>query len=39
MEQEEQLSRIDDTTSETNPYQELIINNAETVDPLMTQME
>ena len=39
MEQEEQLNRIDDTNGETNPYQELIVNNAERVDPLMTQME
>ena len=37
--QEEQLNRIDDTNSEINPYQELIVNNAERVDPLMTQME
>ena len=28
MEQEEQLNRIDDTNGKTNPYQELIINNA-----------
>ena len=39
MEQEEQLNRIDDTNGITNTYQELIINNAERVDPLMTQME
>ena len=39
MEQEEQLNRIDDTNGETNPYQELIINNAERVDAMMTQME
>ena len=39
MEQQEQLNRIDDTNGETNSYQELIINNAERVDPLMTQME
>ena len=39
MEQEEQLNRIDDTNGKTNPYQELIINNAEKVDLLMTQME
>ena len=28
MEQEEQLNKIDDTNGETNPYQELIVNNA-----------
>ena len=39
MEQEEQLNRKDYTNGKTNPYQELIINNAEIVDPLMTQME
>ena len=39
IEQEEQLNRIDDTNSEINPYQELIVNNTERVDPLMTQME
>ena len=39
MEQEEQLNKIDDTNGETNPYQELIVNNAERTEPLMTQME
>ena len=39
IEQEEQLNRIDDTNGEINPYQELIFNNAERIDPLMTQME
>ena len=39
MEQEKQLGRIDDTSRETNPYKELILNNAEKIEPLMTQME
>ena len=39
IEQEKQLSKIDDTSGETNPYQELIVNNAEKIEPLMTQME
>ena len=39
MEKEEQLSKIDDTSGKTNLYRELIINNAEKVEPLMTQME
>ena len=39
IEQEKQLNKIDDTSEETNPYQELIINNAEKIEPLMTQME
>ena len=38
-EQEEQLSKIDDTNGETNPCQELVVNNAEKIEPLMTQME
>ena len=39
MEQEEQLSKIDDTSGEINPYQELVVNNPEKIEPLMTQME
>ena len=39
MEQEEQLSKIDDMTGEINTYRELIVNNAERIEPLMTQME
>ena len=39
LEQERQLDKIDDTNGETNPYKELIVNNAEKVEPLMTQME
>ena len=39
MEQEEQLSKIDDTSGKNNLYHELIVNNAEKVEPLMTQME
>ena len=30
---------MDDTNGETNPYKELIVNNAEKIEPLMTQME
>ena len=39
IEQEKQLNKIDDTSREINPYQELIVNNAEKIEPLMTQME
>ena len=39
MEQEEQLSKIDDTSGETNLYCELIVNNEGKIEPLMTQME
>ena len=30
---------MDDTNGETNPYRELIVNNAERIEPLMMQME
>ena len=39
IEQERQLDKMDDTSGETNPYKELIANNAEKIEPLMTQME
>ena len=39
IEQEKQLNRIDDTSGETNPYKELIVNNAEKIEPSITQME
>ena len=39
IDQEKQLSKIDDTNRETNPYQEIIVNNAEKIEPLITQME
>ena len=39
IEQEKQLNRIDDRNGEINPYRELIVNNAEKAEPLMTQME
>ena len=39
VEQERQLNRIDDTKRETNPHKELIVNNAEKIEPLLTQME
>ena len=34
LEQERQLNRIDDTNRETNPYRELIVNNAEKIETL-----
>ena len=37
--QERQLDKMGDTNRETNPYKELIVNNAEKIEPLMTQME
>ena len=39
IEQEKQLSKIDDMNGEINPYREIIVNNAERTEPLMTQME
>ena len=39
MELEEQLNKIDNMCGETNPYRELIVNNAEQIEPLITQME
>ena len=40
MEQEEQLNTIDDMNNgESNPYRELIVNNAEKIEPLMMEME
>ena len=39
IEQERQIDKMDDTSGEINPYKELIVNNAEKTEPLMTQME
>ena len=39
IEQERQLDKIDDTSGETNPNKEFIVNNAEKIEPIMTQME
>ena len=39
IEQEKQLGRIDDTSGETNPYKEPIVNNAQKIEPLVMQME
>ena len=39
IEQEKQLNKINDRSGETNPYRELIVNNTDKIEPLMTQME
>ena len=39
IEQEKQLSRMDDESGEVNPYRELVVNNAEKVEMPKTQME
>ena len=33
------MNRIDDDNGEINPYRELVVNNAERIEPLMTQIE
>ena len=33
MEHKRQLNKIDDTSGDTNPYKELIVNNAEKIEP------
>ena len=30
---------MDDTSGDINPYKELIVNNAEKIEPILTQME
>ena len=39
IEKERELNRIDDTSRDINPYKELILNNAEKIEPLLLQME
>ena len=39
IEQEKQLSRIDDDSDEVNPYRDLVVNNAEKLEIQKTQME
>ena len=39
LEYERQLSKIDDTNGEVNPYKELIVNNTEEEEKLFVQME
>ena len=39
LEYERQLNKIDDTSGDTNLYKELIVNNAEKIEPLLAQME
>ena len=39
LEHKKQLNKIDDTNGDTNLYKELILNNAEKIEPLLTQME
>ena len=39
IDQKKQLNRMVDRNGEINPYKELIVNNAEKIEPPMTQME
>ena len=39
MDQDWELNRLDDTSRDINPYRELIVNNAEKVDTILSQME
>ena len=39
LEHERQLNKIDDMSGDTNPYKEMIVNNAEKIEPLLAQME
>ena len=39
LEHERQFNKIDDLSGDTNLYKELIVNNAEKIEPLLTQME
>ena len=39
LEQERQLNKIDDMSGDTNPCKEMIVNNAEKIEPLLAQME
>ena len=39
LEYKRRLNKIDDTNGDTNPYKELIVNNAEKIEPVLAQME
>ena len=39
LEHEKQLNKIDDMCGDTNPYKEMMVNDAEKIDPLLGQME
>ena len=39
IEQEKQLSQMDDDSGEVNPYRELLVNNAEKIEMQKSQME
>ena len=39
IEQDSELSKLDDTSRDINPYRELIVNNAEKIETVLSQME
>ena len=39
LEHERQLNKIDDKNGDTNPHKEMLVNNAEKIEPLLAQME
>ena len=39
LEHKRQLNKTDDTSGDTNPYKELIVNNTENIEPLLAKME
>ena len=39
LEHERQLDKTDDTSGDTNQYKEMIVNNAEKIEPMSAQME
>ena len=39
VDQDGELSRLEDTSRDINPYRELIVNNAEKTDTILPQME
>ena len=39
IEQDQELSKLDDTSGDINPYRESIVNNAEKIETVLSQME
>ena len=39
IEQDKEISRLDDTSRDVNLYKELIVNNAEKIETVLSQME
>ena len=39
IEQDWMLNRLDDTSSDINPYRELLVKNAEKIEMILSQME